>query len=280
MPPGETASQRLRKSKKQTGPDSCLHAAPAGGRGAGRLKLDGPGRSAPPARDAAGDAGGLSGSRDNETTMPKPVLLWTDAAVWLLFASGVGYTVMVLRSAGLRRSWRRVFADAPALASSVVLSLCLAVTLLDSIHWRAALPTVAGAAAGAPVAYDVRTRSLLDLLLDRVEASREKSYSRPLAAEGFLKESTTLADGRVVRVAPRLVHGGAHLRDPDAGVPPTSLGALWRARRRRWPRSPQPRRCSPGCSRVAVAMAAHGAPRWRRSPAAKRRCRGAPRWAC
>ena len=155
----------------------------------------------------------------------KPVLLWTDAAVWMLVAAGLAYGAAVLRSPGLRRSWRRVFSDAPALASSVVLALCLVVTLLDSVHYRAALPALAGAgptgttasgaaAVPASVAYDVRTRSLLDALLAGVEASREKSYSRPLAAVGFLKESTTLPDGRIVRAGPRLVHGGAHLRDP------------------------------------------------------------------
>jgi peptide/nickel transport system permease protein len=45
--------------------------------------------------------------------------------------------------------------------------------------------------------------------------SREATYSRPLSYVGFTKESLTI-DGEVRRVAPRLVFGGAHLKQPEA----------------------------------------------------------------
>ena len=72
--------------------------------------------------------------------MPKFVLLWTDAAMWLMAASLVAYTVMVLRRPGLSANWKKVFRDAAALSSSVILLLCLALTLLDSLHFRPLLP--------------------------------------------------------------------------------------------------------------------------------------------
>ena len=72
--------------------------------------------------------------------MPKFVLLWTDAAMWLLAFALLAYTMMVLRRPGLSASWKKVFADKAALASSVILLLCLALTLLDSIHYRPLLP--------------------------------------------------------------------------------------------------------------------------------------------
>jgi len=146
--------------------------------------------------------------------MPKFVLLWTDAAVWLLTAALVAYGWHVLRRPNLRANWRKVFGDAPALASSVVLLACLLVTLADSLHYRPALPPAPGAPAGS-VAYDTRTRSLMDGLLSRLVESRETTYSRPLAYVSFTKESVD-RDGRVERVAPRLLHGGAHLSDPPA----------------------------------------------------------------
>ena len=107
-----------------------------------------------------------------------------------------------------------MFADAPALASSVVLLLCLAITLLDSVHYRAQLPSAPGTAAGS-VAYDTRTKSLLDAVLQRLAESRETTYSRPLAYQSFTKESIEV-DGRLTRSAPRLLHGGAHLTQPEA----------------------------------------------------------------
>ncbi|MDE2147329.1 MAG: ABC transporter permease [Burkholderiales bacterium] len=147
--------------------------------------------------------------------MPKFVLLWTDAALWLLVAAGLAYAVMVLRRPQLAASWGKVFRDGPALGASLVLLLGLGITLLDSVHYRPLLPPVAaapGVAAQGPV-YDTTIRSLLDAALWRLVRSREQTYSRPLSYLGFTKESR-LVDGVVRRVAPRLQFGGAALTDP------------------------------------------------------------------
>ncbi|CAD5365863.1 Peptide ABC transporter permease [Rubrivivax sp. A210] len=146
--------------------------------------------------------------------MPKFVLLWTDAAIWLLLLALVAYAAAVVRKPDLAANWRKVFRDGPALASSLILLLCLGVTLLDSVHYRARL-AAAGSAPNAAVAYDTRTRSLLDALLADLVASREATYSRPLSYLGFTKESM-LVNGEVKRVAPRLVFGGKHLKNPEA----------------------------------------------------------------
>jgi peptide/nickel transport system permease protein len=145
--------------------------------------------------------------------MPKFVLLWTDAAVWLLVAALVAYALYARRQPNLAATWRKVFADAAALASFVVLVVCLVLTLADSVHFRSRLPQAAGAPAGS-VAYDARVQSLLDVALRDLVQSRESTYSRPLAFVGFTKESSEVG-GKVVRIAPRLKHGGAHLTDPD-----------------------------------------------------------------
>ena len=142
--------------------------------------------------------------------MPKLVVLWTDAAMWAMALALLAYVAWVGRRPGLRANWSRVFADAPALSASVVLLLCLAITLLDSVHYRALLPL---AGEGSVRAYEPRTRSLLDAGLVRLVDSREATYSRPLSYVAFTKESVEL-DGRTLRVAPRLQFGGAHLRDP------------------------------------------------------------------
>ena len=146
--------------------------------------------------------------------MPKFVLLWTDASIWLLLAALVGYAVMVLRRPQLAANWGRVFRDPAALASSLLLLICLAVTLLDSLHYRPLLPPAPGVANAAP-AYESRTRSLLDACLWTLLQSRESTYSRPLSYVGFTKESL-LVNGEVRRVAPRLQFGGRHLTDPES----------------------------------------------------------------
>jgi len=148
--------------------------------------------------------------------MPKIVILWTDAAMWLLMIALVAYAAWVLRSPARSGNWRRVFQSPSALASSVVLALCLGVTLLDSVHYRPLLPPAPGTAVGAGPQYDTRTMSLLDALMADLVAARETTYSRPLAYLGFTKETTESADGTVTRTAPRLQFGGSHLKDPQA----------------------------------------------------------------
>jgi peptide/nickel transport system permease protein len=143
---------------------------------------------------------------------PKWVLLWTDAAVWLMALWLLGYVLHVRRLPDLRMKWRRVFQDRGAMGSAVVLGACLALTLLDSLHYRPVLPPAPGQTVQS-VAFDVKTRSVLDALLWRLAASREATYSRPMASESFTKESVVV-DGRTERLAPRLLHGGAHLKDP------------------------------------------------------------------
>ena len=78
----------------------------------------------------------------------KFVFLWTDVSIWLLVVAVAGYAWMVLRRPNLRQAWRKVFSDAPALASSVVLVAGVLITLSDSIHFRQVLPSAEGAAAG------------------------------------------------------------------------------------------------------------------------------------
>ena len=169
----------------------------------------------------------------------------------------LAYAVAVLRSAGLRRSWRRVFADAPALASSVVLCCASRVTLLDSVHWRAR--AAGGGGRGARRAGCLRRAHAF-------AARRCCSPGRGVAREELFAAARRrrLPEGiddarRWPRRARRASPGArrrASARPRRGSAPPTSPGALWPARRRRWRRSPRPRRCCPGCSRVAAGVTA------------------------
>jgi peptide/nickel transport system permease protein len=145
--------------------------------------------------------------------MPKIVLLWTDIVIYLMLAGLAWYVWHVRNSPNLRATWFKVVQDPAAMAASVVLTVFVVIALLDSAHFRRALPPAPGIAQTA-VAYSTRTESLLDALLARQIAMREKSYSVPLAYTGFLKESEQIG-GETVRTHPRLQFGGAHLADPQ-----------------------------------------------------------------
>jgi hypothetical protein len=95
----------------------------------------------------------------------KFVILWTDVALWALFASLIGYAWRVSRHDTLRATWRRVLRDAPALCSSMLLLLFVGVTALDSVHFRRGLAASVGQPAGQQF-FDTRTESLLDLALE------------------------------------------------------------------------------------------------------------------
>ena len=142
----------------------------------------------------------------------KFVVLWTDVALWALFAAIAGYGVRVARHDSLRATWRRVLRDGPAVCSAGVLLLFVGVTVLDSVHFRRVLPPADGQSAGR-VFYDTHTESLLDLVLARPIAMRETTYSAPLAYLAITKQTIT-RDGQSVRELPRLLYGGAHLTDP------------------------------------------------------------------
>jgi peptide/nickel transport system permease protein len=157
--------------------------------------------------------------------MPKFILLWTDAALFLMLIGVVLYAWHVRRTPTLRHTWMRVLVDAPAMCAAVVLLVFAVVGLLDSVHYRPRLPPVAGAASTAP-AYAPTVQSLLDRLLRHtVLTSPEKTYSAPLATRQFTKE-TVLTQGQPLREFPRLKFGGAHLADPDAGILPDILQRL------------------------------------------------------
>ena len=147
--------------------------------------------------------------------MPKLVLLWTDVVLWAMFVLLLAYVWHVLTDRNLAATWSKVLRDAPALCAGVVLAAFALVTLVDSVHFRRALPPVPGAARDAPTFYATQTESLLDALLEGQVRGRESNYSEPLAYLGFNTEVVERG-GKAVRDYPRLAHGGAHLKDPEA----------------------------------------------------------------
>ncbi len=140
-----------------------------------------------------------------------PIILWTDALVFLLIACGVGSGFYISRREYLLASWRRVGESRAGMAALTVLAAFILIGLLDSLHYRPRLEVVAGQSANG---YGSEVRSALDALLLPLRSGTEKTYSAPLATHLYARETVELPDGTQARVFPRLKHGGVHLKDP------------------------------------------------------------------
>jgi peptide/nickel transport system permease protein len=136
-----------------------------------------------------------------------PVILWSDALVFLLLASGIACAWYVRQREHLLLPWRHVAQSATAMVSLLVLSLFLLVGLLDTLHYQVALPE----RNGGETVYSPEVLSVFDKLLTPLRTHTEKTYSSPLAVTLYAKESISGADGNVLRDYPRLRYGGAHL---------------------------------------------------------------------
>lgn len=137
----------------------------------------------------------------------KWVPLWTDLLVYLLlFMIGL-VVVLVRRRPYMLEPWRKVMRSRLASVCLVILLAYGAVGLLDSVHFRLALP----AQGNGEIQYDGDVLSLLDLATGPLRVRVEKTYSAPFATHLHAKESIQQADGTMLRDYPRLIYGGAHL---------------------------------------------------------------------
>ena len=140
-----------------------------------------------------------------------PIILWTDAMIYLLLAVVVVATLWIRKRPYLLLPWQRVMKSSVGMVSLLLLSLFVLVGLLDTVHYRAALPEKSN----GQTVYSPEVLSLLDVLAKDIKSRNEKTYSAPLAAHLYAKESVEMPNGGVGRDYPRLKYGGAHLANPQ-----------------------------------------------------------------
>jgi len=148
--------------------------------------------------------------------MIKPVLLWSDALIFVLVASLFLFAWQLRKNPQARKRWHSVFTSKVGLSSFMVILFYVSIALLDSLHFREALPATDSSAQNQEsVAYDNDVKSVLDVLLSDIEKNHEKTYSAPFAIYSFAKENTQDEFGNVVREYPRLENAGKHLKHED-----------------------------------------------------------------
>ena len=181
----------------------------------------------------------------------KPVILWTDALVFLLVIAVGSYYLRVRRFEHLRAPWRQVAKRRLGMSALVVLLCFILIGLMDSVHFRRLLPQ--NNATEKPI-YSTQVESLLDVIVSPLGSEIEKTYSAPFAAHLYSKSTIEMPDGSEIRGFPRLIYGASHLgnatsRGSDifvrilkagfkaliAWLPLTLLFLLFSARRNRIP---------------------------------------------
>ena len=137
----------------------------------------------------------------------QPVILWTDALIYLLAALSLIGIWHTRRREHLAAPWRRVMESRTAQVSVVVLAFYVLIGLLDTLHFHP--PT--GTNDRGETVYSTEVLSLFDIVATDLRTQREKTYSAPFAVFQFSKEALRGEDGRTTREYPRLRYGGAHL---------------------------------------------------------------------
>lgn len=142
----------------------------------------------------------------------KPVILWSDALLFLLL---VTLALQLLRARGtpLQGRWQRVFQSRLGMGCATLLLVYLLVAALDSLHFRRALEPLQ---ADTSTRYSNEVHSVLDVVTLGMGERFERSYSAPFALHALSRQSRTDASGRLIRDFPRLRHGGSHLAGPEA----------------------------------------------------------------
>ncbi len=141
----------------------------------------------------------------------QPVILATDALVYLLILLAGISAFYTHRHEHLQMPWRQVGRSRTAMGALVVIGFYVVIGLLDTLHYRPANGTDAQ---GNP-RYATEVMSVLDWAATPLREHREKTYSAPFSTHLYMRETVELPDGSKVRDYPRLKWGGAHLADPD-----------------------------------------------------------------
>ena len=157
----------------------------------------------------------------------KVLILWSDALIFLLVAALGLFFLQLRKNPQTRAHWSQVFSSPLGMVTFTLILVYVGVALLDSMHFRRALPPVPGAA--QQVFYENKATSVLDKILGGMGDRYERTYSAPFALKSFEKQNMKDSQGRVFRDFPVLEHGGAHLErsgDRAADILAKSLQAV------------------------------------------------------
>ncbi len=143
----------------------------------------------------------------------KPLLLWSDALIFMLVFVLCTFFYHLRNDPQTRGRWGQVFSSRLGMITFTILMVYVGIALLDSLHFRRALPNPEGVAT-TEVFYDNKVTSVLDVMLDGMGDRFERTYSAPFALKSFEKSNMKDDQGKMVRDFDWLKHAGQHLVSP------------------------------------------------------------------
>jgi peptide/nickel transport system permease protein len=160
----------------------------------------------------------------------KPVLLWSDALIFMLVIALVVFFYKLREDPQTRERWSEVFSSRLGMIAFTVIMTYVGVALLDSMHYREALENPEGLQT-EEIFYDNKVTSALDVMLQGMGDRFERTYSAPFALKSFEKKNMKDAHGNSIRDFPLLEHAGKHLSDPSERlsdvISKTLVALLW-----------------------------------------------------
>jgi len=154
-----------------------------------------------------------------------PVILWTDALIYLLLVLVLTFIWHVRRNEYFLTPWKRVSHSASGMSALTILIFFFIIGFLDTLHFR---PALEDKNIHGNLVYSVEVLSVLDLLATPLRTNVEKTYSAPLATHLYTKETVELTDGTQIRTFARLEYGGSHLNNPDSEHSPDVINRIFR----------------------------------------------------
>ncbi|MFW5425669.1 MAG: ABC transporter permease [Methylophagaceae bacterium] len=139
-----------------------------------------------------------------------PVFLWTDGLVYFLLTVVIASVFYIRKQAHLVAPWKLVLQRKRGVISIMILLCYVAVGLLDSVHFREALPKIS---VDETQHYSTEVITLLDLAVMPLRQHVEKTYSAPFATHLFVREIQSRIDGKADYKYPALKFSGSHLSD-------------------------------------------------------------------
>jgi peptide/nickel transport system permease protein len=155
----------------------------------------------------------------------KPILLWSDALIFLLVIALSLFFYRLRRDPQTRDRWGEVFSSRLGMVTFTVILVYVGIALLDSLHFRRALEAPQGLET-EEIFYDNKVTSVLDVMLFGMGDRFERTYSAPFALKSFEKKNMKDEQGNTVRDFPPLEHAGWHLEDPAERWPDVAARSL------------------------------------------------------
>lgn len=138
----------------------------------------------------------------------KLVILPTDFLIYLLVLVIIAFALWARTKEHLRAPWRQVMRNKLGLVALTILSFYIAIGLMDSIHFRQALPQTSN----GHTHYATQVKSLFDIVISPLGEHTEKTYSAPFATHLFTKETIEQPDGSITRSYPQLKYAATNLQ--------------------------------------------------------------------